>query len=175
MNQQLKVMKMKEASLSIALSVLFLTNQSFVTPSPSNRDASTVSTTKEFVILKAGTPVSFKLSENKTSDELEIGNVILLITDDMVVEEGQPVIRKGERAEGRVNNIRRQKDCRNYADKRQRIEIGVERVKAVDGQYVPLHGALLMVYSKNPKYPVELNTSMRLEAFVESNTPITTR
>lgn len=158
---------MKQASLTIVLAALFLTNQAFITPS--------LSAVKETVTLKAGTPVSFKLAENKTSDDLEVGNTILLITDDMVVVEGQTVIRKGERAEGEIKSMRRQNDCRNYADKRQRIEISVDRVKAVDGQYVPVHGSALTVYSKSPKYSVELNTSMRIEAFVESNTPIILR
>ncbi len=155
---------MKQASLTIALTALFLTNQSFVNPS-----------VKETVRLDAGTPVSFKLCENKNSDELEIGNQLLIITDDIVVAEGQIVIKKGIKASAIVDKIRRENQCRNCADKRQSIEISVDNVKAVDGQDVSLFGATFTVRSKCPKCPVELNTSMHLTANVQSNTLITTR
>jgi hypothetical protein len=152
---------------SLALIVLFLTHQAFVTP--------TISTAKEFVILNAGTPVSFKLGENKNATDLEVGNTILIITDDDVVVDGQTVIRKGERGEAVVNKIIREKGCPNCRDKRQSIDISVDQVKAVDGQKVDLFGADFTFRSACSKCPVELNTTMRLDAHVGSNIKIVVR
>ena len=158
---------MKKALRILTLATIFLTNQSFSPPS--------VKAAKETVILTAGTPVSFKLSQNVNSDNVEIGNTVLMITDDVVVASGQIVIRQGERAEGTVTDIRRKNDCTRCPDKSQRLEISIERVKAIDGQYVMLFGAPLTARSKCAKCSVELNTSVRLAANVQSNTVVTTR
>ena len=158
---------MKQALFTFALATIFITNESFKDPS--------VSRLKETVMLTAGTPISFKLSQNINSDDVEIGNTVLFMTDDVVVAEGQIVIKQGMRAEGTVTDIRRKNSCSMCPDKSQRIEVSVERVKAIDGQYVMLFGAPLSVRSKCAKCPVELNTAMRLEATVQSTTVITTR
>ena len=175
--QQVKFWTMKKALQILTLAAIFLTNQSFSTPFPkeSGFRSSTVKAAKETVILTAGTPVSFKLSQNVNSDNVEIGNTVLMITDDVVVASGQIVIRQGERAEGTVTDIRRKNDCARCPDKSQRLEISIERVKAIDGQYVMLFGAPLTARSKCAKCSVELNTSVRLAANVQSNTVVTTR
>ena len=156
---------MKQTLFTLALTTIFLTHQSFINPSVFNK--------KETVILNAGTPVSFKLIQNINSDDVEIGNTVLFSTDDVVVAGGQIVIRQGERSEGTVTDIRRKNDCSNCPDKFQRIEITIDRVKAIDGQYVRVFGPVFTARSKCPKCPVELNTTMRLDANVQSNTLIT--
>ena len=164
---------MKQALFTLALATVFITNESFRDPSIASSLAMTKA--KETVMLTAGTPISFKLSQNINSDDVEIGNTVLFMTDDVVVAEGQIVIKQGMRAEGTVTDIRRKNSCSACPDKSQRIEVSVERVKAIDGQYVMLFGAPLSVRSKCVKCPVELNTAMRLEATVQSTTVITTR
>ena len=164
---------MKQALFTLALATIFLTNESFKDPSIASCLAMTRA--KETVMLTAGTPISFKLSQNINSDDVEIGNTVLFMTDDVVVAEGQIVIKQGMRAEGTVTDVRRKNSCSACPDKSQRIEVSVERVKAIDGQYVMLFGVPLSVRSKCAKCPVELNTAMRLEATVQSTTVITTR
>ena len=168
---------MKQTLRILTLVTIFLTNQSFCTPflKVSGFPTSTVKRTKETVILNSGTPISLKMNQNMNSDDVQIGNAVILMTDDVAVAEGQVVIKQNVRAEGKVTDIRRQNDCKRCPDKFQTIEITVERVLAIDGQYVKLFGPVFSAHSKCMKCPVLLNTAMRFQAFVQSNTVITTR
>jgi hypothetical protein len=132
-------------------------------------------TVREEVILQAGTPISLTLNQSLNSDEVEVGNTVLMIVDDAVVAENQIVIRKGERAEGTVTYIKREDKCSTCPDKFQRIEITVNRVKSIDGQQIWLYGKPFSARGKCAKCPIELNVATRLEATVQQNTRVVIR
>lgn len=159
--------------LSISLTIaVFVLSQSF------SRPFSRVEMKKklcEEVILLGGTPISFTLNQSLNSDEVELGNSVLMIVDDAVVVDNQIVIRKGERAEGTITYLKREGQCSNCADKFQRIEITVNRVKAIDAQQIWLYGKPFSARGKCAKCPIELNITTRLEATVQQNTRIRTR
>ena len=102
---------MKQTLRILTLVTIFLTNQSFCTPflKVSGFPTSTVKRTKETVILNSGTPISLKMNQNMNSDDVQIGNAVILMTDDVAVAEGQVVIKQNVRAEGKVTDIRRPK------------------------------------------------------------------
>lgn len=159
--------------LTISLTIaFFIFSQSFTTSFEGDKIAEKLS---EGVILLAGTPISFTLNQSLNSDELELGNSVLMIVDDAVITDNQIVIRKGERAEGTISYLKRDGQCSNCADKFQRIEITVNRVKAIDGQQVWLYGKPFSARGKCAKCPIELNITTRLEATVQQNTRIVTR
>jgi hypothetical protein len=159
---------MKKALLPTIATVFCLLSQSFIAPSSGQNLRETVS-------LRGGTPVSVTVNQHLDSDELDRGNTILFLVDDEVVADNQTVIRKGDRAEGFVRDLSNRDKNGRLLDKCQRLEIVVNRVKAVDGQYVYLYGKPYLKQSKVTKAPVQLHTQIHLEAFVEQNVEITVR
>jgi hypothetical protein len=159
---------MKQAFLPTTATVFCLLFQSFIAPSAGQNLRETVS-------LRGGTPVSVTVNQHLDSDDLDRGNTILFLVDDAVIADNQIVIRKGERAEGFVRDLSKRDKKGRLLDKFQRLEVVVNRVKAVDGQYVFLYGKPYLKQSKGAKAPVQLHTELHLEAFVEQNVEITIR
>lgn len=160
---------MKQIYLSSITVLFFILSQSFTPPFPSVKIEKIV---REEVMLQAGTPISFTLNQSLNSDDVEVGNTVLMIVDDAVVADNQIVIRKGERAEGQIRYLKREGKCGNCRDKYHKIEISVDRVKAIDGQQIWLYGKPFSARSKCAKCPIELNITTRLEATVQQNTRI---
>jgi hypothetical protein len=164
---------MKQLFIIRITAAFFVLFQSFITPFSDS--SKTKKNTYEIVTLIGGTPVSFKLNQNIDSKDLEKGHTVLFIVDDDVVAENQVVIRKGERAEGLVIDIKRPENKGRFRDKYQQIQIAVTRVKAVDGQYVWLYDKPFLKHSDCAKCSIPLNTMVRLESTVQQNTDIVIR
>jgi hypothetical protein len=157
---------MKSVFLTLALLLFWITQQAFCPPSVK---------AAETVTLIAGTPVVCSVAENFTSDEKEEGNVVKMIVEDDVVADGQFVIRKNAIAEGRVLKLSRANNCRSCPDQKHRVEIELLTAKAVDGQKIALNCRTILVRGKCPKCPAEVNTTLRIEGYVQSNTRIVVR
>jgi hypothetical protein len=164
---------MKQLFITSITVGVFVLSQSFIVPYLDS--SKTKKTVQEIVTLLGGTPVSFKLNQNIDSKDLEKGHTVLFIVDDDVVAENQTVIRKGERAEGLVIDIKRPENKGYFRDKYQQIQIAVTRVKAVDGKYVWLYDKPLLKKSTCAKCSIPLNTMVRLESTVQQNTDIVIR
>jgi hypothetical protein len=160
---------MKQIYLTSITVLFFMLSQSFSPPFSSVKIAHKV---REEVMLQAGTPISFTLNQSLNSNDVEVGNTVLMIVDDAVVADNQIVIRKGERAEGTISYLKRDERCGNCRDKYHKIEISVNRVKAIDGQQIWLYGKPFSARGKCSKCPIELNITTRLEATVQQNTRV---
>ena len=165
--------KMKQLFITRITAVFFVLSQSFIMPFVGS--IKTKKSAQEIVTLIGGTPVSFKLNQNIDSKDLEKGHTVLFMVDDDVIAENQIVIRKGERAEGLVIDIKRPESKTRFRDKYQQIQIAVTRVKAVDGQYIWLYDKPFLKHSDCGKCSIKLNTMVRLESSVQQNTDIIIR
>jgi hypothetical protein len=156
---------MKNVINSIRFSALLvfvsLIAQSFTTPS--------VSTTNGTVLLSQGTPVLMRLNQNINSAHVEIGNVVYFEVANPVIVDGKEVISQGTIAEGEVTNLDRLDGCTDCQGMYQSIEIVVDKVKAVDGQFVRLYGKPMVIKGKCIKCPVELKQGMRLTSNVQNS------
>jgi hypothetical protein len=160
---------MKQIYLTSITILFFMLSQAFTPPFSSVKVEKIV---REEVMLQAGTPISFTLNQSLNSDDVEAGNSVLMIVDDDVIADNQIVIRKGERAEGQIRYLKREEKCGNCRDKYHKIDISVDRVKAIDGQQIWLYGKPFSARGKCSKCPIELNTTTLLQATVQQNTRI---
>jgi hypothetical protein len=135
--------------------------QSFTTPS--------VSLPSGTVLLPQGTPVLMRLNQNINSAHMEIGNVVYFEVANPVIVDGKEVIAQGTIAEGEVTSLDRLDGCTDCAGNYQSIEIMVDKVKAVDGQFVRLYGKPMVTKGKCAGCPVELKQGMRLTSTVQNN------
>lgn len=96
--------------------------------------------------LPAGTPVSLKLNEEISSQEVEIGHTVEFVVRLDVVINQQVVIATHAYAEGIVTDV--EKYCGSCRPKRRgcgKVVIKVESVQAVDGQRIYLNGSPMKI------------------------------
>jgi hypothetical protein len=143
--------------------------QSFTTRPPT---PSVQTTFGSEVIVPQGTPVMMRLFQNINSDQVEVGNVVDFEVADGVIVDGKEVIAQGTIAEGEIISLERLDGCSDCQGKFQKIEIKVDKVKAVDGKMIRLYGKPMLVKAKCATCPVQLNQGLRLSASVQATTRV---
>ena len=161
---------MKKSVFTIALIALALIGQSFTTPSVSTPTKPGIE-----VMVTQGTPLLLKLQGELNSDDVEVGSVVMFEVANPLIAENQEAVAQGTLAEGEVTYINRNDDCSTCSDNFQRIEIRVNKVKAVDGKFIWLYGKPLVVKSKCVDCPAKIKAGTSLTSTVQNTVRIRIR
>lgn len=161
---------MKKSVFTFVLIALGFLSQSFMPSSVSKAPNGGIE-----IMVTQGTPLMLRLQSELNSDDIEVGSVVLFEVANPLIADGQEAVAQGTLAEGEVTYINRNDDCEKCTDNFQRIEIRVNKVKAVDGKFIWLYGKPLVVKSKCPNCPVKIKMGTSVTSTVQNTTRVRIR
>jgi hypothetical protein len=119
------------------------------------------------VILRAGTVVSFKLAQELSSDDLQVGNAIRFRVAVNVTVNGRVIVATNAYAEGTISKVKKVGTGENAE-----LHLALESVQAVDGTRIDLDPSTHIVVANCPKKHATATIGALLRAYVLNDTKI---